>query len=519
MKHRQRLKLWAWAAAAVVVLAAGPAGAQGAPSGRGAAIPTVRVGSKAFAESWILGEALAILVRETGQARAEHRSNMGSTDIVYAALRTGAIDVYPEYTGTIVEAILKSPERPSLARMRAALAREGIGISDSLGFNDGYGIAVTAQTARRLGLARISDLRAHPELRLAFTHEFLERNDGWPGLSRHYDLRMRDVRGIQHDIGYQALASGQIDAMEIYTTDAQIQKLELAVLEDDREFFPRYDAVLLYRLELPARSLAAYTAMLQLTDAIDEETMIRANARVVLEEQSQEQAARALLAELPEAAAAPRATAAEGVGERILADTLAHLRLVGISLLAAALLGIPLGVLAARSRFLAAGVLSTAGLLQTIPSLALLAFLIPLLRQVGVVPALVALFLYSLLPIVRNTYTGLTTIPPNLQESAEALGLSRAATLFRVSLPMASPAIMAGLKTSAVINVGTATLAALVGAGGLGEPILRGMQTLNNSLILQGAVPAALLALLVQGLFGVLDRIVIPAGLRLGGDG
>jgi osmoprotectant transport system permease protein len=332
-------------------------------------------------------------------------------------------------------------------------------------------------------------------------------------------LRLPRVNGIQHDLAYVAIRSGEIDGMEIYTTDAQISQLNLRVLEDDRGFFPRYDAVLLYRLDLPQRAPRAFAAMQKLVGAIDESAMIRANAQVVIDHKSQEVAAAALLGEVLGGAAVAGQPAAEAewsaAAKRILADTATHLRLVGISLFAAALLGIPLGVLAARSPAFAGPVLAVTGILQTIPSLALLAFLIPLLHQTRDIPALVALFLYSLLPIVRNTYTGLTSIPANLQEAADALGLSPSAQLLRVNLPLASPSIMAGLKTSAVINVGTATLAAFVGAGGLGEPILRGMATLNNQLILQGAVPAAILALTVQGLFDLMDRAIVPKGLRI----
>jgi osmoprotectant transport system permease protein len=477
--------------------------------------PRVRIGSKAFAESWVLGEALAVLARQAGEAEVEHSSNLGGTDIVYAALKSGQVDVYPEYTGTIGEAILKTGGRPSPVEMRAALAKQGLGVSDSLGFNDGYALAVTGETAQKYGLTKVSDLKARPDLRLAFTHEFLERKDGWPGLAARYALRMKDVRGIQHDLAYEALRTGQIDATEIYTTDAQIERLGLKILEDDQGFFPRYDAVLLYRLDLPRRAPRSFAAMQRLIGKIDERAMIRANGMVILQHRSQQQAAAALLNEALKMGVTAAPAGRGEVARDILRNTGVHLKLVAISLFAAVLIGIPLGIAAAGSRALATASLSVTSVLQTIPSLALLAFLIPLLRGIGEKPALVALFLYSLLPIVRNTYTGLTTIPPNLAEAAEALGLSPTERLLRISLPMASPSIMAGIKTSAVINVGTATLAALVGAGGLGEPILRGLQTLNPDQTLQGAIPAAVLALVVQGLFGLLDRLVIPRGLRL----
>jgi osmoprotectant transport system permease protein len=470
----------------------------------------VTVGSKAFEESWILGEALTTLAKEAG-VEAKHASNLGGTDVVYAALKRGDVDLYPEYTGTIAEAILKSKARPSLDDMRAAVQKDGLGISNSLGFNNSYALGVKREKAEKLGLRRISDLARHPELRIALTHELLERKDGWPGLTAHYGLRMANVNGIQHALAYEAVKTGQADVIDIYTTDAQIQRLGLTLLEDDRAFFPRYNCVLLYRLDLPQRAPKAFESMSRLIGKIDEAAMIRANALVTLDGQTQQQAAAALLGSvLP--SEAPRAVAAPAPG--LVDHLLKHLQLVGLSLLAAAAIGIPLGIAASRSQLMATITLSTTGVLQTIPSLALLAFLIPILG-IYEPPAYVALFLYSLLPIVRNTFTGLTTLPINLSEAAEALGLSPSAQLLRVRLPMASPAIMAGLKTSAVINVGTATLAGLVGAGGLGDPIWRGLQTNNHSLILQGAIPAALLALVVQGAFDLLERVVVPRGLRL----
>ncbi len=481
--------------------------------GSAAAGAAVAVGSKAFPESWVLGETLALAMRSGGVPDVEHKRNLGGTEILFQGLRAGDIDVYPEYTGTILEVILHAPRPLSLGEIRSQLAKEGLGVSDPIGFNDSYALAVTASTQKRYGLRAISDLAHHPEIRLGLTHEFLGRPDGYPGLASRYGLRMRNVVGIQHELAYTALASGRIDVTDIYTTDAQIERMGLKVLADDRGFFPRYDAVWLYRLDLEKREPRAVSALRRLAGAIDEARMTRANARVVLGGATVRQSADSLLRETLGAVSRPPETSG-GVLGSILRDTVQHLKLVALSLVAAILIGIPLGVLAARAPWLGGTILSATGLLQTVPSLALLAVLIPVLG-IGVLPALAALFVYSLLPIVRNTYVGLTTIASPLSEAASAIGLSPAAQLFRVRLPLASPAIMAGIQTSAVINVGTATLAALIGAGGLGEPILSGIQLRQNALILQGAIPAAILALLVQKAFDLLARFAVPRGLRL----
>lgn len=475
----------------------------------------VTVGSKAFPESWILGEALTNLARGAGASPVEHRSNLGGTEIVYQALRSGAIDAYPEYTGTIAEVILKRTDRPSLDTLAAGLQPLGILVSHPLGFNDGYGIAVTRATATRLGLARLSDLARHPEVRLGLTHEFLGRADGWPGLARAYGLAPKDVRGIQHELAWDALAKGAIDATDVYTTDAQIAALDLTVLEDDRAFFPRYDAVVLYRADLARRAPRVLEAWNRLAGRIDESKMIAANRAVALEKKPFAEAADSLLGAALGTAPAPAAgSRASGPWAMIARRTGEHVRLVAWALLLSIVLGVPLGILATRSRVLAKLALGAAGLVQTVPSLALLAFLIPLVG-IGTGPALIALFVYGLLPIVRNTYVGLTTLPRPLVEAAEAMGLSPRARLTKVALPLASPTILAGIQTSAVITVGTATIAALIGAGGLGEPILSGIQLRDPALIAQGAVPAALLALLVSWAFDGLERFVVPKGLRL----
>jgi osmoprotectant transport system permease protein len=477
------------------------------------ALPKVTVGSKAFPESWILGDAVTELLQASGVARAEHKKNLGGTEIAYQALVSGGIDVYPEYTGTISEVILKTKERLTIGDIEVRLRDSGLSITKPLGFNDGYALATTRSVAARDKLARVSDLRHHPDLRLGFTHEFLGRPDGYAGLSRRYGFDFRDVRGVQHELAYEGLESGQLDVMDIYTTDPQIEKLSLVLLDDDLRFFPRYDAVLLYRLDLEARAPEALAEMRRLEGRIDESMMTRANAAVAHEKKSAEQAARALLHEAT-GDAERDGKDGRGVWGRIGHNLLRHLELVGASLLFAIVFGVPIGIAATRSRAIAVVALAGAGLLQTIPSLALLAFLIPLFG-IGVLPALVALFVYSLLPIVRNTFTGLTSIPPSLLEAADAIGLSPLAKLTLVTVPMASPAIMAGIKTSAIINVGTATLAALIGAEGLGNPIMQGIALRDTRLILEGAVPAALLALFVEGAFFLLDRVVVPKGLRL----
>lgn len=484
--------------------------------------PAVVIGSKGFPESWILGAALVSLANENGAARATHKKNLGGTEITYQALRAGSIDVYPEYTGTIAEVILKSKDAPSIDAMREALAPLDLAMSDPLGFNDGYALAVSQATASRLGLSAISDLRAHPELRLGFTHEFLGRADGYPGLSRRYGLAMKEVRGIQHELAYEALAREQIDVMDIYTTDPQIEKLSLVLLRDDLRFFPRYDAVLLHRRDLADRAPRALAAMSRLAGRIDEKTMTRANAAVALEQISAEEGAARLLRDAldgqrdPAAAqsGAPARAPFETLTARLLRNVARHLQLVGISVFLAVIVGVPLGIWASRSKPIAVVSLASAGLLQTIPSLALLAFLIPLLG-IGTAPALVALFVYGLLPIVQSTFTGIRSIPSSLDEAADAIGLRPATKLRQVALPLASPAILAGIKTSAVINVGTATLAALIGAEGLGNPILQGIALRDTGLILEGSVPAALLALAVQGAFSALDRLLVPEGLRI----
>jgi osmoprotectant transport system permease protein len=469
----------------------------------------VRVGSKSFTESVLIGEMARSLARAAG-ARAEHRRALGGTRVLWSALLHGEIDVYPEYTGTLAQEILGG-DNLAPARMREALLAHGVHMGQALGFDNTYAIGMKEERAEALAITNISDLARHPELSFGFTSEFMDRADGWPGLRERYRLAPREVRGIDHDLAYPALAAGTIDVTDLYSTDAEIVSLGLRTLRDDRGYFPKYEALLLYREAFVRAHPALYAKLERLAFSLDAHRMQQLNAAVKIAKRPEAEVAADFLAQ--------RLGLHAKVGHKslmseLLRYTIEHLELVAASLSAAVVVAIPLGVLAARRRRVGALILSLVGILQTVPSLALLVFMIPLFG-IGAPPAIAALFLYSLLPIVRNTHAGLCGIPTSVRESAQALGLSNAARLRLVELPLASPAILAGIKTSAVINVGTATLGALIGAGGYGQAILTGIRLDDHTLILEGAVPAALLALLVQWLFDRSERVLVPRGLRL----
>jgi osmoprotectant transport system permease protein len=472
--------------------------------------PEIRIGSKQFTESVILAEIITGVVSHAGAA-AQHRQELGGTRVLWDALAKGEIDMYPEYTGTLRQEIFAGQAIGSDDDLRQALATRGIGMTASLGFSDNYAIGMKEELCDRLRIRSISDLRRHPELRFGFSNEFMERGDGWPGLRSKYQLPQRNVFGLQHDLAYRGLASGAIAATDLYSTDAEISYYRLRTLTDDLHYFPVYTAVVLYRKGLEKREPQVVAALSRLAGSIDEQGMIAMNRRAKIGKVPEKKVAADFLAKglLP-----GKAARLESRAERIWRRTLEHLVLVSLSLCAAIVCGIPTGVAAAKFPSLGQLLLGCVGVLQTIPSLALLVFLIPLLG-IGVAPTIVALFLYSLLPIVRNTHAGFREIAQQSRESAEALGLPAAARLKLVELPLASREILAGIKTSAVINVGTATLGALIGAGGYGQPILTGIRLDDIGLILEGAVPAALLALLVQGAFELAELVVVPKGLRL----
>ncbi|MBC7482705.1 MAG: ABC transporter permease subunit [Rhizobacter sp.] len=472
--------------------------------------PSLVVGSKRFTESYILGE----IVRQTYESQgiaAEHRQGLGNTGILEQALASGAVDVYPEYTGTIVRELLKRPQgagNPSLAELNEWLAPRGLKAAVPLGFNNTYALAMLESRAAELGITRISDL-AGPKaqaLRLGLSHEFMERGDGWPAVKAAYKLRLATAPGLDHGLAYDAVRAGKVDLIDIYSTDAKVGRYQLRVLQDDLGFFPKYDAVLLMRAAVDVRPLA------KLEGRIGAAAMIAMNAQVELDGRSFADVAKGFLevdggaangatkAAIPALGSAPSGTRQTFLQRLFAPDfarlTLQHLMLVFGSLAVAILSGVPLGIAAWRWPRSAGWVLGAVAVLQTVPSLALLAFLI-------------ALFLYALLPIVRNSHAGLRGVPDGLAQAALSLGLTPRQCLREVQLPLAMPTLLAGVKTAAVINVGTATVAAFIGAGGYGERIVAGLAVNDTAAMLAGAVPSAVLALLVQAGFDWAERRIV----------
>jgi osmoprotectant transport system permease protein len=478
------------------------------------------VGSKRFTESYILAEVLAQTATPALKQPPKVTQGIGNTAIVYEALRSGNIDMYAEYSGTIALEILKDPKATSLEAMNAALKPLGLGVAIPLGFNDGYALAMRAADADRLGVRTLSDLAAHPELKFGLSNEFIGRADGWAGVAARYALRAKPV-GLDHGLAYDAIGAKQVDVIDIYTTDAKIDHLGLRVLQDDKAYFPRYDALVLHRLDVPQRLPQTWAALKALEGKIDEHAMIAMNARAELQGVAFDVIARDFLKNLQTGGStatgpdnAARGFMAKLFGPDLARLTYQHLLLVLLSVGIAIVIAVPIAIAVSALPRARAAALTITSLMQTVPSLALLAVLISLTGTIGTVPALIALTLYSLLPIMSNTVTGLAEVPNGLRDASTALGMTHRQSLLYVQLPLALPTLIAGVRTAMAIAIGTATIAAFIGAGGYGERIVTGLALNDRELLMAGALPAALLALLSEGLFELLQRWLRPTQMR-----
>lgn len=452
---------------------------------------TIRVGAKHFTEGYILSEIIAQQLEAKGFS-VKRVYNLGGTLVCFEALKNNEIDVYPEYTGTITKEILKSENINDIGNYN-------LGISKPYGFNNTYALVVTNETAALHSLKKISDLQKSPNLKAGISYEFLKRQDGWDRLAEAYSLQQKPT-GLEHGLAYEALLNSRIDLTDCYSTDAEIAKHKLVVLEDDKNFFPRYDAVSLYRNEIR-------NVMNNVVISISEKEMREMNSLAVNNNIPFDQIARKFLSKSEEVPARPFNL------HDLASKTLTHLYLTFTALILAIVVAVPLGIQLYRTPKAANVFLYIAGLMQTIPSIALLAIMIPLFG-IGSLPAIVALFLYAILPILRNTVNGLRNVDPLLKEISASLGMSNWQSLRYVEGPLALPAILTGIRIAAVINVGTATLAAFIGAGGLGEYIVTGLALNNTSMILMGAIPAAILALVIEFIFEAIERRAFPAHLR-----
>jgi len=466
---------------------------------------TIVVGSKNFTENYILSEIGAQLLEHHG-FDIQRRQGMNGTKVIFEALRTRAIDFYPEYSGTITEVILLRPELADADEIQAALSEQQLRILPPLGFNNSYAVAVGQQLSEKLNLHQISDLKAHAGLRVALPHEFLNRSDGWPGLKAKYGLS-HVADGIEHALAYEAMRQNQIDVTAAYSTDGEIIRSGMVLLTDDLQYFPQYLATFLTHDGLPIR---AQEILATLSGRIDDRRMQELNLSALNPDTSFIEVASQFL---NEEGLTPGGSSGPSALSQLLRNTQRHLKLTGIALLLAVIAGVGIAVSVYRNPTLSNAFLSVSGLLQTVPSIALLALLIPLVG-IGQTPAIIALFLYSLLPIARSTITAMLAIPHGYRQVAAAMGMTRRQELLYVFMPLAMPHVIAGVRTAAVICIGTATLAAFIGAGGLGDPIVTGLALNDTSLILQGAVPAAFLAIFADILFGGIEKLLVVPHMR-----
>lgn len=513
----------------------------GAPLALHAQAATARpivIASKPFGESYLLAEMLAQLLERSGRT-VQRRMGLGATEVAFTAIRTGAVDVYPEYVGTGLVAILRDTVTPDMrADPRAAFAhvassslqRFGVHWLPPLGFQNGYAIAVRRETATQYKLRTLSDLAASPARLVAgFTADFIGRGDGWPGLQRTYGITLANVRPLAPAVKYQAIAARSVDIIDGYSTDGLLAKYDLVTLDDDQHFFPPYEAAALVSTRLMNADPGAVAVLASLSGRLSEARMREWNRAIEVDGRA-----------IPEVAQLALDAAGLGTAARAKSDSTArlgrtgragfwqfmldrrtetlrltaeHLRMVLIAVLAAIVVAVPLGLWLTGKPGVANVVLQGLGVVQTIPGLALLAFMIPLLG-IGAVPAVIALFAYALLPIARATIAGLRVADPDAVAAVEAMGATRLQSLLWVRLPLAAPIVLSGIRTAAVLTIGTATLAAFIGGGGLGEPIVTGLGLADMRLVLSGAIPAAILAVTVDALLALAERAVAPAHLR-----
>lgn len=489
------------------------------------------IGSKSFTEQLILGEMAAILLKEKYNQEVTKKLSLGGTKVALDALRNGDIHLYPDYTGTGYSFILQKndletdPDKIYREVQKEYLKRFDIIWSPPIGFNNTYALAVREDDKRFENIDSVSQLSGKTnQYRFGGPHEFMERNDGYRNFVDIYKLNFNTdkITALDSGLMYSAIRDKNVDMIMSYSTDGRILAYNLKILDDDRKFFPPYYAAWIAKSETIRKFPALKKMFSDFEELIDEETMVELNNQVDTFKLEPSTVARNFLIKRGLIKGTP-SEKKRGSGflnyvkakkRYLIKITKDHLILSFSALFLALLISLPTGIILTRLPSISQPVFAFINTVQTVPSLALLGFLIPLMG-IGKAPAILALFLYSLLPLVRNTYTGIKAVDKNFIEASRGMGLTNAQILMRVELPLAMPIILAGIRTASVIVIGTATLAALVGAGGLGDPIFRGVATVNGNLILLGAIPSAILAIVVDKLLGWSEYKLVSNGLRL----
>jgi osmoprotectant transport system permease protein len=455
-----------------------------------------RVGSKVFTEGYILAEILAVQ-SEKNNFTVDRRGGLGATGVTEAAMKNREIDLIVDYTGNVAKTFLNHHGAITVVDMNIRLKPLGFEVSKSLGFNNTFALAVKRAWSEKNQIFTISDLRKMKSLKAAFTPEFANRAENWVDLKKAYTLNQVSVLEMDHQLAYEAIKNGAVELMEAYSTDAKLKEYDLVTLKDDLDFFPNYDAVIMTHLLWKDKNPTQWQVLKQLEGKISAQTMIALNSEADLEKKSFNQIASKFLNIEP-------TSNTNAVIRELLSATREHLVLVLVPVFLALLCGLPLAYLAYKLPRLQAGIGAIASLFQTVPSLAFLALLIPVFG-IGTFPAIIVLALYALLPIFISSLQGFNAIPASTHLVCHSLKLRPLFRFQKIELALAWPGILSGIQTALIATVATATLAALVGAGGYGKKIIAGLAVNDTNIILAGAIPAALLALAFQLIFQVLN--------------
>lgn len=455
----------------------------------------IHIGSRNFPESILVAEILSRTIEQETNYQVKKFDYLGGVNICFNALESGKIDIYPDYFSSLANYIFGRDLSLEKSRedLNQGLLKKEISFSKTLGFDNNFVLVLRKDFARKKHFQNISDL-SKQDLRYGLSHNFIARPDGLSLLEDTYKLDLhKNLKALEYNIALYALKTNKVDVIDAYSTDSRINSPAFLVLKDDLNALKSYESILVYRNDLLTNFPQMKLVIESLEASLTNQKIIELNQRIINGE-SYESVADSFVAELTQKEALQPKSRFEEDLLRLSKAFIQHLQITLIAALIALILGLSLGIFISYKENFAKLVLGLASIIQTIPSLALLALLIPILG-LGMPAAIMALILYALLPIVQNTYTGIRSIAPEYIDLANSLALKESLVLWRIKLPLAMPYILAGLKTSTVICVGMATLATFVGAGGLGDLIKTGIDLGDNGLILMGAVPAAFLAL------------------------